>query len=68
MNTIKLTAMAFGLAAANAFAQSATEVQPTTEAPKAAEDKGVEFNISGRAEVDAYADAMTGDDQKLYHD
>lgn len=60
MNTIKLTAMAFGLAVANVFAQSATEATTT-------EQKGPEFNISGKAEFDAYANAQTGDNQKINH-
>jgi hypothetical protein len=52
--------MAFGLAVANVFAQSATEATTT-------EQKGPEFNISGKAEFDAYANAQTGDNQKINH-
>lgn len=55
MRTIKLTALAFGLAVANVLAQNATE----NDDPK--------LKVSGMAEFDAYANASTGDDQKIYH-
>ena len=75
MNTIKLTAMAFGLAAANVFAQEAstaqTANQPAVEPTKATdvtvEKKGPEFKVSGKAEFDAYAHASTAQDQRIYH-
>ena len=75
MNTIKLTAMAFGLAAANVFAQEATTaqtanqpaVEPTKATDVAVEKKGPEFKASGKAEFDAYAHASTAQDQRIYH-
>lgn len=75
MNTIKLTAMAFGLAAANVFAQEATTaqtanqpaVEPTKATDVAVEKKGPEFKVSGKAEFDAYAHASTAQDQRIYH-
>ena len=75
MNTIKLTAMAFGLAAANVFAQEATTAQtanqPAVEPTKATdvtvEKKGPELKVSGKAEFDAYAQASTAQDQRFYH-
>ena len=75
MNTIKLTAMAFGLAAANVFAQEAstaqTANQPAVEPTKATdvtvEKKGPELKVSGKAEFDAYAQASTAQDQRFYH-
>ena len=75
MNTIKLTAMAFGLAAANVFSQEATTaqtanqpaVEPTKATDVAVEKKGPEFKVSGKAEFDAYAHASTAQDQRIYH-
>ena len=75
MNTIKLTAMAFGLAAANVFAQEASTaqtanqpaVEPTKATDVAVEKKGPEFKVSGKAEFDAYAHASTAQDQRIYH-
>jgi hypothetical protein len=75
MNTIKLTAMAFGLAAANVFAQEATTaqtanqpaVEPTKATDVAVEKKGPEFKVSGKAEFDAYAHASAAQDQRIYH-
>ena len=67
MNTIKLSVMTFGLAAASVFAQD-TATDSTKKAEPAVDKKGLEFNISGRAEFDVYADASTGSNQKLYHD
>jgi hypothetical protein len=75
MNTIKLTAMAFGLAAANVFAQEASTaqtanqpaVEPTKATDVAIEKKGPEFKVSGKAEFDAYAHASTAQDQRIYH-
>jgi hypothetical protein len=75
MNTIKLTAMAFGLAAANVFAQEASTaqtanqpaVEPTKATDVAVEKKGPEFKVSGKAEFDAYANASTAQDQRIYH-
>lgn len=75
MKTIKLTAMAFGLAAANVFAQEATTAQtanqPAVEPTKATdvtvEKKGPELKVSGKAEFDAYAQASTAQDQRIYH-
>lgn len=75
MNTIKLTAMALGLAAANVFAQEASTaqtanqpaVEPTKATDVAVEKKGPEFKVSGKAEFDAYAHASTAQDQRIYH-
>jgi hypothetical protein len=58
MKTITLSVMAFGLAAASAFAQA-------NDTP--AEKKGPEFKVSGKAEFDAYAQATSGHDQTIYH-